>query len=155
MHTIQTFLADGFQFELDRFRKDLDGVPESEFHTPKLGHTPAWHALHTVEWLRFFALQDHTPTYSVLGWEDAAWLPQFTGTPPVAEQASKAEILAELERVKGLLLENVRQLRDDQWDDLLLAPAAPDGKRQRLAALRMMLTHINYHRGQLLQGRKA
>lgn len=152
---IQTFLAEGFQFELDRFHAALDAIPEAEFHTPKLGHTPAWHALHVAEWLRFFALQDFSPTYSALGWEDAAWLPRLTGTPLVAQDASKADILAELRRVTALTVEHVSALRDEQFDDQLEAPAAPTGKRQRLAALRMMLTHINYHRGQLLLGQKA
>lgn len=151
---LQTFLADSFEFELGRLKADLGKLSDDELHTPKLGHSPAWHALHVCEWLRFFVLQDHTPTYSVLGWEDAAWLPKFTGTPPASEQCSKEQILAEIDRVRALVAESVRQLRDDQWDDLLLAPAAPDGKRPRLQALRMMLTHINYHRGQMLQALK-
>lgn len=147
---IQTFLADGFQFELDRFHAALAAIPEDQFHTPKLGHTPAWHALHVAEWLRFFALQDFTPTYGALGWEDAAWLPRLTGTPPIAQHSRQADILAELGRVTTLTVEHVKTLRDEQFDDQLEAPAAPGGKRQRLAALRMMLTHVNYHRGQLL-----
>nr|WP_281416284.1 DinB family protein [Deinococcus aestuarii] len=131
------------------FRAGLEGVPEPTFSTPHLGHSPAWHALHIAEWLRFFALQDFSPSYAHLGWEDAPWMPALRGTPPVTETDGKDAVLAELDRVGTLIVTHVRTPRDDQWQDRLRSPAAPTGERARLTGLGMHLRHVAYHRGQL------
>lgn len=152
--TVQNFLADAYAQELAMFRAALDAVPEGEFHTSRLGHSAAWHALHIAEWLRFYPLQDFSPTYAHLGWEDAPWMPELRGEPPVAEAAPKAEVLAELERVGAAVVEHIRTLRGDQLDDDLRAPAAPTGVRPRLTGLGMHLRHVAYHRGQVQQAGK-
>lgn len=152
--TPQTFLADAFQQELGMFRAGLDAVPAESFATPLLGHSPAWHALHIAEWLRFFALQDFSATYAHLGWEDAPWMLELRGPPPVTEQSGKDAVLAELDRVGVQIVAHTRALTDEQLGDMLRAPAAPTGARERLTGLGMQLRHVAYHRGQLQMGRK-
>ncbi|MFC4426552.1 DinB family protein [Deinococcus navajonensis] len=146
---VQTFLADAFEQELSMLRSVLESVPEEDFAAPRLGHSPAWHALHMAEWLRLFALQDFGATYAHLGWEDAPWTATLRGTPAVTEQAGKAAVLAELERVGAQVVTHTRHLSDEQLNDMLRAPAAPSGERQRLTGLGMQLRHAAYHRGQL------
>lgn len=150
----QAFLADAFEMELGMFCAGLDAVPAESFATPLLGHSPAWHALHIAEWLRFFALQDFSATYAHLGWEDAPWMNELRGTPPVTEQAGKDAVLAELDRVGAQIVAHTRALTDEQLGDLLRAPAAPTGQRERLTGLGMQLRHVAYHRGQLQMGKK-
>ncbi len=146
--------------ELQMFRAGLDTVSEAEFDTPKLGrsidlgHSAAWHALHIAEWLRFFPLQDLSPSYAYLGWENAPWLPPFLGQPSVAEAAPKVQVLAELDRVGAILIDHIRNLSDEQLGDMLKAPAAPTGERDRLTALSLQLRHMAYHRGQLKLSQK-
>ncbi|ACO47155.1 DinB family protein [Deinococcus deserti] len=145
----QTFVADAFEQELSMFRSALDSVAAEEFAAPRLGHSPAWHALHIAEWLRLFALQDFGATYAHLGWEGSPWTASLCGTPLVTEQAGKTAILAELDRVGAEVVAQIRSLHDEQLIDMLRAPAAPTGERQRLAGLGMQLRHTAYHRGQL------
>ncbi|SMB89344.1 DinB family protein [Deinococcus hopiensis] len=145
----QTFLAEAFEQELGMFRTGLGSVLEETFAAPRLGHSPAWHALHIAEWLRFFALQDFSATYTHLGWENADWMTALRGTPPVSETDGKAAVLAELDRIGAQVVAHIRELQDDQLGDMLRAPAAPTGERARLTGLGMQLRHIAYHRGQL------
>ncbi|WP_412026510.1 DinB family protein [Deinococcus yunweiensis] len=151
--SVQNFLADGYELELGLFRTALDAVPDADFQTSRLGHSPAWHALHISEWLRFFALQDFTPTYAHLGWESAPWMVELHGIPNANETNSKAVVLAELDRVVAEIVAHIRALPDDQLGDMLRAPAAPTGERERLTGLGMQLRHVAYHRGQVQMGR--
>lgn len=151
--TVQSFLADAYAQEIAMFRAALDAVPEGEFHTARLGHAAAWHALHVAEWMRFYALQDFSPTYAHLGWEDAPWMAEFRGEPRVPETAPKADALAELDRAGASVVEHIRTLRDDQLQDELRSPAAPTGVRPRLTGLSLHLRHIAYHRGQVQQAK--
>ncbi|WP_425145627.1 DinB family protein [Deinococcus sp.] len=153
--SLQTFLAAQFEQELTMFRAALTGVPEDAFHALRLGHSAAWHALHIAEWLRFFVLQDFTPSYAHLGWEAAPWMPALLGTPPVSEPAPRADILAELERVGALVTANIRDLQGEQLGEMLRAPAAPTGQRERLTGLGMQLRHVAYHRGQVQLAKKG
>lgn len=146
---VQTFLARSFETELALFRAVLAGVPDETFGVPRLGHSPAWHALHIAEWLRFFVFQDFSATYAHLGWEDDARMAATRGTPPVTEHAGKTAVLAELDRMGTLLDAHLRALRDDQLSDLLRSPPAPGGQRERLDGLSLHLRHVAYHRGQL------
>lgn len=153
--SVQNFVADSFETELSMFRAALDGVPGAEFQNPRLGHSAAWHALHIAEWLRFFVLQDFTASYAHLGWEDAGWMAEFRGTPTVAETEGKVMIMAELARVEALIVPHIRGLQDEQLGELLRAPAAPAGQRERLTGLGMQLRHVAYHRGQLKLAQKG
>ncbi|WP_309569995.1 DinB family protein [Deinococcus sp.] len=150
----QTFLADALELELGMYRTALDAVPAESFAAPLLGHSPAWHALHISEWLRFFALQDFSASYAHLGWEDAPWMDELRGTPNATEADGKAAVLAELDRVGAQVTGHIRALTDDQLGDMLRAPAAPTGTRGRLTGLGMQLRHVAYHRGQLQMGKK-
>lgn len=155
MTTVQAFLAGAYEQELAALRAALDAVPDSEFAVPRLGHSPAWHALHIAEWLRFFALQDLSPTYAHLGWEDSAWIGEFLGTPRLTETDHKDAILTELDQIGSVLIATIRGLRDDELNDPLRSPAAPTGTRERLAGLNLHLRHTAYHRGQLKQSLKV
>ena len=152
--SVQTFLADSFELELSMFRAALDAVPGAEFQNPRLGHSAAWHALHISEWLRFFVLQDFSASYAHLGWEDAPWMAEFRGAPTVAETEGKVMILAELARVEALIVPHIYELQDEHLGEMLRAPAAPTGERERLTGLGMQLRHIAYHRGQVQQAKK-
>ena len=155
MMSIQAFLADQYEMELALFRTALDAMEAEQFHQAKLGHSPAWHALHIAEWLRSFVFQDFSASYAHLGWEQAAWLPLLLGKPPVAESADKAAVLGELDRVGAKVVEHIRGLPDDQFTDMLRAPAAPTGERGRLIGLGLYLRHIAYHRGQVQLAKRA
>ncbi|PNY80728.1 DinB family protein [Deinococcus koreensis] len=152
--TVQNFVADAFEMELSMFRAALEAVPGAEFQNPRLGHSAAWHALHIAEWLRFFVLQDFTASYAHLGWEDAPWMGEFRGTPTVAETEGKVMIMAELARVEALIVRHIRELQGEQLGEMLRAPAAPTGERERLTGLGMQLRHVAYHRGQVQLGKK-
>ncbi|WP_221090311.1 DinB family protein [Deinococcus aquaedulcis] len=147
--TVQTFLAQAYATELALFRAALDAVPDEGFDAPRLGHSPAWHALHVAEWLRFFVFQDFSPTYDHLGWENDARMGFARGTPPVTAADGKTAVLAELDRMGAELEAHLRALRDDQLTDDLRSPPAPGGVRRRLDGLSLHLRHIAYHRGQL------
>ncbi|PTA67716.1 DinB family protein [Deinococcus arcticus] len=146
---VQTFLARSYAAELALFRTALDTVPEEDFATPRLGHSPAWHALHVAEWLRFFVFQDFSATYDHLGWEDDARMGFARGIPPVTTADGKAAVLAELDRMGTELDTHLQTLRDDQLTDELRSPPAPGGVRVRLDGLSLHLRHVAYHRGQL------
>ena len=150
----QSFLASAFEQELTMFRAALDAVPDADFQSSLLGHSPAWHALHISEWLRFFALQDFSASYAHLGWETAPWMNDLRGTPHANETNSKAIVLGELDRVGAEVVAHTRDLTDGQLGDLLRAPAAPTGQRERLTGLGMQLRHVAYHRGQVQMGKK-
>lgn len=136
------------------YRAALDAVPAESFAVPMLGHSAAWHALHISEWLRFFALQDFSASYAHLGWETAPWMDELRGPPKAAETDGKDAALAELDRVAAQIIEHTRALQGDQLGDLLRAPAAPTGVRERLTGLGMQLRHVAYHRGQVQMGKK-
>ncbi|GHF55772.1 hypothetical protein HNQ07_003310 [Deinococcus metalli] len=151
---VQDFLAAAYEQELTMFRAGLDAVPDAEFQTPRLGHSAAWHALHISEWLRFFAFQDFSATYAHLGWESAPWMEELRGTPNANETNGKAIVLGELDRVGAKVVAHIRALTDEQLGDMLRAPAAPTGVRERLTGLGMQLRHVAYHRGQLQMAKK-
>lgn len=150
---IQTFLADQYEMELGQFRAVLGNVPE--FEAEHLGHTAAWHAVHIAEWLRFFVLQDLSSSYAALGWEDSAWVGQYTGAPKVSVSAGRGAVMAELERVGSEVVTHLRGLRDDELNAVLVSPAAPGGTRPRLIGLGLHLRHVAYHRGQVRLAAKS
>ncbi|WP_420596917.1 DinB family protein [Deinococcus sp.] len=155
MTTIQEFLADQYQTELSAFRAALEAIPDEAFNTAKLGHSPAWHALHITEWLRLLLLLDKSATYSHLGWEDSAWTQPLTGTPKLTETAGEAEILAHLQDVGAQAVTAIRTFSDAELEGMAFSPSAPNGERPRLAALGLHLRHIAYHRGQVQLAKKA
>ena len=155
MTSLQTFIADQYQTELSAFHTALDGVPDETFTTAKLGHAPAWHALHIAEYLRLFYLLDKSASYAHLGWEDSAWTQPLAGTPKLTETAGKAEILAHLDEVSAQAVAAIRALSDTELEGMAYAPSAPTGERPRLAALGLHLRHIAYHRGQVQLAKKA
>ncbi len=156
MMGLQEFLADNYRTELTAFRAVLDGIFEESFGTPRLGHSPAWHALHIADWLRLTVLGDRTPSYAYLGWEDQPWVAGLgTQPPPVTETAGKAAILARLDAVGEQAVASLRAASDADMGGMTFSPSAPTGERPRLAAVGLHLRHIAYHRGQVVLAQKA
>ncbi|ULH14690.1 DinB family protein [Deinococcus sp. KNUC1210] len=150
MTTLQAFLAEQYAAEISVFRGSLDSFSDAEFSAEALGHTPAWHALHIADWLRLTVLEDRTPTYHFLGWEDKAWVgPLGTQAAPLVEAAGKAAVLARLDSVSAQVLTRLHALTPDDLNGMIFSPSAPTGERPRLTALGLHLRHIAYHRGQL------
>lgn len=147
---VTAYLAEQFRSELDLFRAALEQAPGDAFHTPRLGHSPAWHALHIAEWLRLMVLDDRTPNYHHLGWEDNARV-QALGTQPapVRETDPREQILAALEQTGAQVVAWLEQAGDTALDGEVFSAATPGGTRPRRLAFGMQLRHIGYHRGQL------
>ncbi|ANE42605.1 DinB family protein [Deinococcus puniceus] len=155
MTGLQAFLSEQYTAEFQAFRTVLDAVPTEAFATATLGHSPAWHALHIAEWVRLTVLQDRTPNYHHLGWEDKPWVgPMGTEAAPVSETADKAAILAHLDDVGAKAVAYLAAASDTEMQGMTFSPSAPTGERPRLAALGMHVRHIAYHRGQVALGRK-
>lgn len=156
MTNLQTFLAEQYTAEFQAFRAVLDAVPAEAFATATLGHSPAWHALHISEWVRLTVLQDRTPNYHHLGWEDKPWVgPMGTEAAPLNEDADKAAILAHLEDIDAQAVTYLAAASDAEMQGMTFSPSAPTGERPRLAALGMHVRHIAYHRGQVALSGKA
>lgn len=156
MMSLQEFLADNYRIELNAFRTVLDGIPAESFATARLGHSPAWHALHITDWLRLTVLGDKTPNYHYLGWEDAAWVTRLGTQPaPLNEDASKADILARLDTVGAEAVAYLQDASDADMSGMTFSPSAPNGERPRLAAVGLHLRHVAYHRGQVVLGQKT
>ena len=150
MNELSPFLAEQYAAELTAFRASLESVPLEEFGVSRLGHAPAWHALHISEWLRLAMLGDRTPNYHHLGWEDQPWVgPLGTEPAPLGAEAGKAAVLARLDEVSGQVLAFLKGMTADDLKDMAFSPSAPGGERPRLQALGLHLRHIGYHRGQL------
>ena len=147
---LSTFLSEQYAAELSAYRTALDSFPEAEFSAAALGHAPAWHALHIADWLRLTALQDRTPNYHYLGWEDRDWVQQLgTQAAPLEENAGKAAVLARLDEIGEQTLTFLRGMTPGDLGGMTFSPSAPGGERPILAALGLHLRHIGYHRGQL------
>ncbi len=156
MNDLKTFLAEQYELELNAFRDSLDSVPEAEFTVQRLGHAPAWHALHVGDWLRLVVLDDRTPNYHHLGWEDVAGVQKLGAQPAVLnEEAGKAAVLARLDEVGAQAVAYLRGMTDDDLKGMTFSPSAPTGERPRLLALGMHLRHVGYHRGQVQLSKKA
>lgn len=156
MTSIQDFLADNYRTELNAFRAVLDGIPEQLFATERLGHSPAWHALHIADWLRLTVLGDRTPSYHYLGWEDKDWVAGLGTQPaPLNEDAAKADILARLDSIGEQAVTYLQNASDADLAGMTFSPSAPNGERPRLAAVGLHLRHVAYHRGQVVLGQKA
>ena len=156
MTALQAFLAEQYAAELSAFRASLDFVPAEDFAAAGMGHSPAWHALHIAEWLRLTVLQDRTPNYHHLGWEDKPWVgPLGSEAAPVSENAGKAAILAQLDSVTAQVLERLHTLTPEDLSGITFSPSAPNGERPMLAALGLHLRHTGYHRGQVQLGKKG
>lgn len=154
---LASFLAGQYEAELQMFQDTLKGVPEEQFAAvPGVGHSPAWHALHVADWLRLTVLQDRTPDYHYVGWEDKAWVATMSTQPaPLEEAAPRAEILARLERVAADSVAFIRSATPEVLLAQSFAPSSPTGERPRLTALGMHLRHVAYHRGQVQLGKKT
>ncbi|WP_161880289.1 DinB family protein [Deinococcus alpinitundrae] len=147
---LSTFLAEQYTAELSAYRAVLDSFPEAEFSAATLGHAPAWHALHIADWLRLTALQDRTPNYHHLGWEDRDWVQNLGSEPsPTDETAGKAGVLARLDDISAQTLAFLQGMTPSDLGGMTFSPSAPGGERPILAALGLHLRHIGYHRGQL------
>ena len=156
MSSLQTFLADQYQAELSAFRAALDTIPEDVFSSLRLGHSPAWHALHIADWLRLTVLSDRTPNYHFLGWEDKDWVAGLSIQPaPLHDAAAKADILARLDGIGEQAIAYLRGASDADMSGMTFSPSAPNGERPRLAAVGLHLRHIAYHRGQVQLAKKA
>lgn len=147
---LAAFLAAQYEAELQMFRAALGEVPAAQFAVEALGHSPAWHALHILEWLRLAVLGDRTPNYHHLGWEDRDWVQTLNREPaPLEESTGQAPILAHLDEVTRRVLDTLRGLSPADLTGMVFSPSAPTGERPRLPALGMHLRHIAYHRGQV------
>ncbi|GAA5436743.1 DinB family protein [Deinococcus aquaticus] len=147
---VTAFLAEQFRSELEMFRAALDSAQGDAFHTSRLGHSPAWHALHVAEWMRLMILDDRTPNYHHLGWEDNARV-QALGTQPApfTETDPCEQIMAALDDTGAQVIAWLEQADDSALDGEVFSAATPGGTRPRRAAMGMQLRHIGYHRGQL------
>ena len=144
------FIAAQFEAELQLFRAALAAVPAEQFGVARLGHSAAWHALHIADWLRLTVLEDRTPDYHHLGWEDRDWVKTLDRAPaPLDETAGKDAILARLDRMAGRAVAAIRAMTPADLAGTTFAPSAPTGERPRLPSLGIHLRHIAYHRGQL------
>ncbi len=147
---LSAFLSEQYAAELSAYRAVLDGFSEAEFGAATLGHAPAWHALHIADWLRLTALQDRTPNYHHLGWEDREWVQRLGSQPaPLSEEAGKAAVLEHLDDVSARTLAFLSAMTPGDLGGMTFSPSAPGGERPILAALGLHLRHIGYHRGQL------
>ena len=156
MNDLSSFLAEQYDAELTAFRTSLEGIPEEAFARSTLGHAPAWHALHIADWLRLVVLDDRTPNYHHLGWEDLERVRQLGTQPAVLnEDAGKAAVLARLDEIGTQALAYLRGMTEDDLKGVTFSPSAPTGERPRLLALGLHLRHVGYHRGQVQLGKKA
>lgn len=156
MSDLTAFLTDQYEAELQAFRASLDSVPEEQFGVATLSHAPAWHALHIADWLRLVVLDDRTPNYHHLGWEDVAGVQKLGAQPAVLnEDAGKVAVLARLDEVGARAVAYLRGMTEDDLKGMTFSPSAPTGERPRLLALGMHLRHVGYHRGQVQLGKKA
>ncbi|MFC4454611.1 DinB family protein [Deinococcus sonorensis] len=154
--TLGAFLAEQYRAELEAFRAALDAVPDEQFGVATLSHSPAWHALHIGEWLRVTVLEDRTPTFHHLGWEDREWVRSLGTAPaPLSETASKADILGQLDDIGARAVATLEAATETQLGGMVPSPSAPSGERPRLPALGQHLRHIAYHRGQVQLGKKG
>lgn len=150
MSELTTFLAEQYELELKAFRDSLDSVPDAEFTVQRLGHAPAWHALHVGDWLRLTVLQDRTPNYHHLGWEDKPWVAGMGTQPaPMNEDAGKAAVMARLDEIATQVSAYLRGMTNDDLKGMAFSPSAPTGERPRVVALGMHVRHVAYHRGQV------
>lgn len=154
MNELKDFLAEQYGAELNAFRAALNAVPEERFTVEAVGHSPAWHALHIAEWLRLAVLNDRSPGYAHLGWEDQAWTRELGGTPTVGEHAGKDAVLAYLDGVGEQVLAFLRGMSEADMRGTSFSPSAPNGERPRLQGLGLHLRHVAYHRGQVRLGQK-
>lgn len=155
MNELKDFLTEQYGAELGAFRAALAGIPAEEFGAVTLSHSPAWHALHVAEWLRLAVLDDRSPSYAHLGWEDREWVGALRGEPAQHEHAGKAVILAHLDEVTEQVLAFLRGLSAADLQAPSFSPSAPGGQRPRLQGIGMHLRHVAYHRGQVQLGRKV
>ena len=156
MSELTSFLAEQYETEIQQFRAALDGVPAEAFATARLSHAPAWHALHISDWLRLVVLDDRTPNYHHLGWEDLERVQQLGIQPALLnEDAGKAAVLARLDDISAQVLSYLRGMTETDLKGMTFSPSAPTGERPRLPALGLHLRHVAYHRGQVQLGKKG
>lgn len=156
MSDLTSFLAEQYAAELAAFRAALDAVPEEAFGTAALSHAPAWHALHIADWLRLVVLNDRTPDYHHLGWEDNAHVQSLGTRPaPLNEDTGKAAVLARLDSVGAQALAFLNGMTSEDLDGVTFSPTAPGNERPRLQALGLHLRHVGYHRGQVQLAKKV
>lgn len=156
MSDLNTFLAEQYEAELQAFRASLADVSEDAFTLSTVGHVPAWHALHVCDWLRLTVLQDRTPDYHHLGWEDRPWVaPMGIKPAPMNEDAGRAAVMARLDDVSAQVVACLSGMTATDLNGMAFSPSAPTGERPRLVALGLHLRHIAYHRGQIQLGKKA
>ena len=150
MTELPVFLAEQYEAELTAFHASLASIPDEAFGVNTLSHSPAWHALHIADWLRLVVLDDRTPNYHHLGWEDNVRV-QGLGTQPapIEESAGRAAVLARLDEIGGSALSYLRGMTEADLKGMTFSPSAPTGERPRLLALGLHLRHIGYHRGQV------
>jgi uncharacterized damage-inducible protein DinB len=95
-------------------------------------------------------LQDRTPNYHHLGWEDKPWVGEMGTEPaPMNEDAGKAAVLNRLNEISGQVLAYLRGMTEHDLNGMAFSPSAPTGERPRLVALGLHLRHVAYHRGQV------
>jgi DinB superfamily len=153
---LTSFLAEQYEAEIQQFRIALDPLPEADFDTARIGHAPAWHALHVGDWLRLVVLDDRTPNYHHLGWEDLERVQQLGIQPSLLnENAGKAAVLARLDDISAQVLSYLRGMTETDLKGMTFSPSAPTGERPRLLALGLHLRHVAYHRGQVQLGKKG
>ena len=154
--TVQSYLAAQYRAELEMFTAALDALPDDAFTTPLLSHSAAWHTLHVADWLRLMVLDDQTPDYHYLGWEDNTRV-QALGTQPapLEEDAPRAEIMARLEDIGARAAAWLDTAQDSDLDGEVFSAATASGTRPRVTALGMQLRHVAYHRGQVQLGKKS
>ena len=150
------YLAGEYRSELEMFRAALESVPDEQFYAAPLSHSPAWHALHVSDWLRLMVLDDQTPDYHYLGWEDNTRVQALgTQSAPLEEDAPRAEIMARLEDIGARAAAWLDTAQDSDLDGEVFSAATASGTRPRVTALGMQLRHVAYHRGQVQLGKKS
>lgn len=150
------YLAGEYRSELEMFRAALDNVPDEQFYAAPLSHSPAWHALHVADWLRLMVVDDRTPNYHYLGWEDSERVRALATQPaPLDDTAPRAEIMARLGQIGAQAGDFLTGKDEAALDGEVFSAATASGTRPRLTALGMQLRHVAYHRGQVQLGKKS
>lgn len=134
MNELKDFLIEQYGAELGAFRAALESIPAEGFNTATVGHSPAWHALHVAEWLRLAVLNDRSPSYAHLGWEDREWVGALSGEPAQTESAGKAVILAHLDEMTGRVLSFLQGLSAADMQGTSFSPSAPGARAHAFRA---------------------
>ncbi|MBZ9752047.1 DinB family protein [Deinococcus sp. HMF7604] len=139
--------------EFTAFMAALGNCPAQQFNTALTGHSPAWHALHIMDWTRATiqpGLSGLNPshTLSYLGFEQASWVQAVYGPSLASEPDTSATILNALHSVFDAAPNALHHAPAERFSDEASQPALKK-PRGVVDSLSYHLRHTAYHRGQV------